>query len=698
MARCRSLVASVALALHVGGGAACTIMAVGKDASASGSPMVTHSDDSGPTTTDVRLIRVPRKKWPPNSKRPMYLWQIPYPRVVSSVLSPEYAPAAGQQETEPIGYIPQVPETWAYWDTDYGVQNEWGLAIGESTCTAMTVGWPAGPGRPYGYNHAGIEDLSKIALERCKTARCAVQTMGDIAVEQGFYSADSGPVSAPAYAGSSEGLVVIDATPGETWIFNVLTGRNNASAIWAAQRVPSDHVVAVGNSFTIRKLDLSDTENFLYSPGVTELAEEKGWGRPVNGIFDFFGAYGYQPPPGGNPGDVPNVDKVLSFYSGRRMWRIFSLLSPAEGAKLDPNKGNLPKTKDPYPPSVPAPKGSVTLTMVMNAHRDHYEGTQYDLTKGMSAGPYGNPNRGKTPPAVAGQWERAISMFRSSWSFVNVARPNRRSLLWFGYDAAHGTAYLPFYGAAESGGPPSYHSHEGYMSKFSFNVAWWPFNIVNQYSDRNFLKINADVRAKADAVEKEAMKAVEAWEAEADAISLPWNSTGFRIPGLPGGLPAPFMGGGFKEKAQLALLTARSNGFAEAKVAEWWELAWSLFVKYGRYVVTYNESATTGTDVLGQVYPDWWLKSMDVGFAAWEPQGPYHGIPDAIAYLNKTVSPPTAAATAAAAAAGLPPAAMLVAVATAAAMLAVAGLGVYRAGVREGHRQSFQAGGYLAQP
>ena len=23
-------------------------------------------------------------------------------------------------------------ETWAYWDTDYGVQNEWGLSIGET--------------------------------------------------------------------------------------------------------------------------------------------------------------------------------------------------------------------------------------------------------------------------------------------------------------------------------------------------------------------------------------------------------------------------------------------------------------------------------------------------------------------------------------------------------------------------------------
>jgi len=689
MDRFRRLVASAALALQAGGAGACTIMAVGKDASASGCPMVTHSDDSGPTTTDVRLIRVPRKRWAAGSVRPLYHWRDPYPRVVSSILSPEYAPVEGQGEFKPIGNIPQVPETWAYWDTDYGLQNEWGLSIGESTATAMTVGWPAGPGRPYGYNAAGIEDLSKIAMERCRTARCAVRTMGDIGVEQGFYSADGGTPEVPLYAGSAEALVVADADPAEVWIFNILTGRNNGSAIWAAQRVPSDHVVAVGNSFTIRRLDLNDAENFLYSPGVTLLAEERGWGHPADGVFDFFGAYGYQPPKGGHPGDPPQVDKVLAYYSGRRMWRIFSLLSPEEGAKLDPNKGNLPNTKDPYPPSVPAPKGSVTLSMVMDAHRDHYEGTPYDLTKGMSAGPHGNPNRGKTPPAVAGQWERAIAMFRTAWSFVTVARPNRKSLVWFGYDAAHGTAYLPFYGAAETGAPACYHSHDGYMSKFSLNVAWWAFNLVNQYSDLNFRAINGDARAKARAIEAEAMKAVEVWEREADALTVPRNSSGFLG-------PAASVGEG-EDGARLALLTARSNAFAEAKVAEWWELAWSLFAKYGRYVVTHNESAAAGTDALGQAYPEWWVRSLDVGFAAWKPDGPFHGVPDALVYLNKTVEWPTYQYAVTAAVTGLPPAAWLAAAAAAAAMLSVAGLGIYRVGVRAG-RSHFETAGYVFQP
>merc|ERR1712151_1413936 len=83
----------------------------------------------------------------------------------------------------------------------------------------------------------------------------------------------------------------------------------------AAQRVPPDNVVAVGNSFTIRKMNLSDPERFLYSPGITKLAEENGWWSPMNdppGMFDFFGAYGYTPE-GGNPETTKLLKDTLSF-------------------------------------------------------------------------------------------------------------------------------------------------------------------------------------------------------------------------------------------------------------------------------------------------------------------------------------------------------------------------------------------------
>eukprot|EP00928_Gymnodinium_smaydae_P029861 TRINITY_DN22371_c0_g1_i2.p1 TRINITY_DN22371_c0_g1~~TRINITY_DN22371_c0_g1_i2.p1 ORF type:complete len:596 (+),score=90.89 TRINITY_DN22371_c0_g1_i2:28-1788(+) len=554
----------------------CTSIAVGRDASSTGYPIISHSDDSGPSAYDFRLIRVPRRKWPEGSKRPLHYFLPGYPRVVVKERSPEYAPVNGQKETVPIGYIPQVPETFAYWDTDYGVQNEKGLSIGESTCTARTAGWPATPDKPYGYNRAGIEDLSKIAMERCSTARCAVETMGEIAVKMGFYSADTGKPEAPAYSGSSECLNVGDASPGEVWVFNVLTGRNNASAIWAAQRIPPDHVAPIGNAFTIRKMKLNDPENFLYSPGITDLAIEKKWWNPDDedspDTFDFFGAYGYTPEGAVTP---PNMKTVLEFYSGRRMWRVWDLLTP-EGKHIDPNKGNLPHTKDPYPTSLRAPKGSITPQMVMDVHRDYYKGTPYDLTQGMAAGPHGSPNRYKGDAKVVGQWERAISMYRTSWSHIVEARPNGRGVMWFGYDAPHGTAYLPFFGGATSGAPPAWHSHEGHMSNFSTNTAWWAFQLLNQYSDLNFEVINAAVRKKAKAIETEGRANVQLWEAQVAGLS---------------------------DEEALPILTRKSNEFAEAKLAEWWKFAGDIFATYGRYVVTHNESDVNGEVANGGSLP-----------------------------------------------------------------------------------------------
>mmetsp|Transcript_60459 Transcript_60459/g.141592 ORF Transcript_60459/g.141592 Transcript_60459/m.141592 type:complete len:678 (+) Transcript_60459:42-2075(+) len=576
------------LGLLVSPANACTIIAVGRSASASGAPMIGHSDDAGSSTNDIRLIRVPRQRWPEGSKRPVYFWQIGYPRLVSSERSPEYAAVGDQKDTHPLGFVPQVPETWAYWDTDYGVQNEWGLSIGESTSSARTVGWPVS--KPQGNCLFGIEELTKIALERCKTSRCAVETMGYMAETYGFYSDDVGDPSNPDYSDGSESLVLADAEPGDLWIFNVMTGRSNSSAIWAAQRIPPDHVAAVANTFTIRHLNLSDPDNNLYSHGVTQLAEEKGWWVPPPDkpeIFDFFGSYGYQ------------VN-----FTDRRMWRIFNLLSPEEGAKLNPATNVCdPFAKDVFPASVPAPQGSVTLDKVMNVFRDHYEGTPFDLTKGMAAGPWSSPNRGGVAPIGVnqGQFERAISMFRTSWSFVCVAKRSRQASMWFGYDAPHGTVYLPFYGAAVEGAPDSYHSSEGHMSKFSTKVAWWAFNLINQYTDLNFALINKEVRQKAKAVEKIALQQSYTWEDDAAKMASSSRDG-----------PA----------AATQHLTKKSNEFASEVVAQWWDFAWMLIAKYGRYSVTFNESET---GALGQVYPAWWLRNPEVGYTAFTPKGPNTG-------------------------------------------------------------------------
>ena len=84
-----------------------------------------------------------------------------------------------------------------------------------------------------------VGEMSKICLERTKTARECIRLMGSLAEQYGFYAADwSGGDMSKGEGG--EALTVVDKE--EAWIFHVLADDTGASAIWVAQRVPDDHV------------------------------------------------------------------------------------------------------------------------------------------------------------------------------------------------------------------------------------------------------------------------------------------------------------------------------------------------------------------------------------------------------------------------------------------------------------------------
>merc|ERR1712014_105545 len=70
------------------------------------------------------------------------------------------------------------------------------------------------------------------------------------------------------------------------------------------------------------------------------------------------------------------------------------------------------------------------------------------------------------------------------------------------------------------------------------------------------------------------------------------------------------------------LLTDRSNDFAVAKVTEWWAFAWHLIGKYGRLVVTHNESLANGVDVVATEYSEDWSLKPEIGYVTWTPKGP----------------------------------------------------------------------------
>ena len=236
--------------------------------------------------------------------------------------------------------------------------NEKQVGMGETTCSGVFGAKAVGYG---GKALMSVDSLSRIGLERCPTARCAVQMMGDLAVKYGFYGAGS-------FEGSSESLMVID--PEEAFIFHVLPDHTGTSAVWVAQRVDDDSVGVVANMFTIRQVNLTDSFHFLGSSNMHDIAQHVvGAWSPADGLLDFTKVFS-------------DGEYAHKFYSGRRMWGAYNLLAPSK--QLPDNYTDL-KFQHIYPSFV-KPDKKVSRDDIFKVHRSYYEGTPHDMTKGTAAG------------------------------------------------------------------------------------------------------------------------------------------------------------------------------------------------------------------------------------------------------------------------------------------------------------------------
>eukprot|EP00457_Paulinella_chromatophora_P002683 gb/GEZN01002688.1/.p1 GENE.gb/GEZN01002688.1/~~gb/GEZN01002688.1/.p1 ORF type:complete len:657 (-),score=84.42 gb/GEZN01002688.1/:379-2349(-) len=549
----------------------CTCLIVTKGASAENANMVTQNDDAGGGTVDLRLTPVPAADWPIGSKRPVYQPVNGYPRFVTKSMGPHYYPVDGQKESTPLGYIDQVPHTYGYWANHYGIINEKGLAMGESTCGARTAGWPSS--KPYGFNMMGIEVMSHIGLERCATARCAIQTMGDLAVQYGFWSDDSGNPERPGYGDSAESLGICDKE--ECWVFFVLTGPRNASAVWAAQRIPDGHVSIIANSISIRKIDLNDKDTYMASPNIYSAAEEMGFWYPESGIeFDFFRVYGNQ-----DSVDDLNTATILSLYSGRRIWRVQSKAAPS--LPLNPSWGQSawPPT---YQVSVMAERkfGIDDVWLLM---RDYYQDTSYDLSQGLAAGPFHSPLRYDGPSyGMDGEWERGIYIFRNMFSHVAVLRDLPSPLapiFYYALDNSVSSVYVPFFAATKTV-PSSYLAVK--ESVYDSNSMFWVFNVVGNFVHLRFDRMIIDVRKEQRSLENIGKAMVQRLTASSLAGTL---------------------------KEPVATAAAEQIQHAAYVQDAWRALRNRLFEKFSNGWVTTGERWPWQQEMAG--YPVWWLKIVD---------------------------------------------------------------------------------------
>jgi len=315
----------------------CTSIMVGKNASTDGSVMTAHSCDSNYRT----WLRMEKRR---------YFKKGEMESIYKGLLHNE-EPGDMRNVTEK-GKIPAPDSTFRFLNVAYPCLNEKQLAIGETT----TVG------KRSLRNEEGmfyIEELERIALERCTNARDAIKLMGELAEKYG-------------YADSGECLTVADKN--EVWHFEIYgTGKpvvdsvalkkgkktkpspyDKPGALWVAQRIPDDHVGVSANIPRIGIVDFNDPDNFMYGSDLKARVQHMGlWDGKSE--FKFY--------------KMVSEGKPFSY----REFFVLNTLAPSLKLSFDAEE---------IPFSV-KPEVKVSPEMMFKFYRETYEGTDWDQVKNL---------------------------------------------------------------------------------------------------------------------------------------------------------------------------------------------------------------------------------------------------------------------------------------------------------------------------
>ncbi len=444
---------------------ACTSILVGKLASVDGSTMTSHSCDSNTDRTWINVV--PHKQYKAGEMSKLYF-------------EPKRTKGPNDSDRLERGELPQVKETFAFINTAYPVMNEYQLAIGETTFE----------GKRELKSDEGVincPELYRLVLERAKTAREAIKVADDLTKKYGYVD---------------YGECFTFADPQETWHFEILgPGKGKIGAVWAAVRIPDDHVGVSANASRIRQINLSDQDNFMASDNVYSLAEELGWWDPESGeSFEFCYAYASR----------------RSMGSRRREWRVLSQVAPS--LDLDPNGEN-------FPFSVKAEK-KLSVKDVLDIFRDTYQDTPYDMTSPLTTvnrkgetvkSPVASPFLNSDLMSLLKiQRERTICSPRATYLQVTQSRswlPDAiGGVVWLGYDNPASTPHTPFYcGITQM--PESYRI-DGRWG-FRRDCAWWAFRRVSQLAKFRWQVMRKDIEKVWMGIEEKAYKDQESIEEEA---------------------------------------------------------------------------------------------------------------------------------------------------------------------------------------
>jgi dipeptidase len=443
---------------------ACTNFLISKGASADGSTMISYSADSHELYGE--LYYTPAGNHPQGAMLDIYDWD------------------TGKY----LGKIKQVEKTYSV----VGNINEHQVAIGETTYG----------GREELVNPKGLIDygsLIYVTLQRAKSARQAIEIMGQLVAEYGYYS---------------EGESFSISDPNEVWIMDMIgKGPKEKGAVWVARKIPDGYISAHANQSRIRTFPLNDKKNCLYSKDVITFARKKGYFKGKDKDFSFADTY------------APLTYKAMRVCE-TRVWSMFRRAAPSLKLSTDYLKGI--EGAKPMPLWI-KPDKKISVADVMSLMRDHFEDSEFDLSQGIGAGPYNLPYRWRPlyweVDGVKYLNERATSTQQTGFSFVTQSRswlPDPiGGIIWFGVDDTASTVYVPMYCGIRRI-PKNFAVGSGNFFEFSWDSAFWVFNFVSNYAYSRYSDMIKDIQV----VQQELEGNFLALQPEVDkaAKKLYWNA------------------------------------------------------------------------------------------------------------------------------------------------------------------------------
>ena len=529
---------------------ACTNFLVTKGASVDGSTMITYAADAHVLYGE--LYYTPAMDYPSNAMVDVIEWDT----------------------KKLLGSIKQVSHTYSV----VGNMNEHQVSIGETTYG----------GRSELSNfHSGIVDygsLMWLALQRAKTAREAIKVIAGLFDEYGYYS-------------SGESFSISDKN--EVWIMELIgKGEGQKGALWVALLVPDGYVCAHANQARITTFDFqekndwfNESQTVFHAPDVVSFARAKGWYSGKDKDFSFSDVYA-----------------PVSFGGARfcemRVWSFFKDVNSKMGKYADYASGVIKHGKNEFAknrmPLWIKPDNKVSAQDLMKYMRDHLEGTDWDMSKDIGAGPWELPYRWRPltweVDSVFYCNERATATQQTGFSFVSQSRnwlPDPiGGIHWFSVDDANTTVYTPMY-CGITKVPESYAVGNGDLLTFSWDAAFWVFNFVSNWTYSRYSYMIKDVRVKQQAFEKKYAELTPVIDNAAKTL--------------------------YAQNPELAIefITNYSVNTANNLVDDWRELGEFLLTKYidgnikkekeGKFERTAT-GYPAGPDQPG--YPDWWLKKV----------------------------------------------------------------------------------------